>query len=231
VGKIYDLKADALTILQLQNGGSTHPSWYVAGGLDLNAHTVLPSKIYVAASVSPPGNSAPAVDIIGLLSPAVVGAIVTIDLYSTAGGFFSEQVTVGAGGYFSAMVSPAFFPNAVLAIWQGNMLYESAVASAAVVTRSATTTALASSANPSAFGSNVTFTATVNHTAARMPTGSVTFMDGTTTLGTVALSSGSAAFSTSALAVGAHSITAVYSGDFSYLGSTSSVLTQTVNPT
>jgi hypothetical protein len=230
VGNIYDLKADALTLLLLKNHGSTHPSWFVAGGLDLNAHTVLPSKIFVAASVSPPGNSAPAVDVIGTLVPAVVGAIVTIDVFNTAtSASVSEQVTVGAGGQFSASLSPGFFPNGVNAIWQGDMIYESAVAAAAVVKRSATTTSLVSSLNPSNSGSNVTFTATALHTGTRTPTGSMTFKDGTTTLGTVALSGGSAAFATSALAVGAHSITAAYSGDFNYLASTSPVLKQTVH--
>jgi hypothetical protein len=230
VGKIYDIKTDALTLLLLQNHGSTHPSWYVAGGLDMNAHTVLPSQISVAGSVNPPANSAPAVDVIGLLVPAVVGAVVTIDVYNTAtGATVSEQVTVGAGGHFSVSLSPGFFPNGVNAIWQGNMLYESAVAAAAVVTRSATTTSLLSSLNPSTFGSKVTFTASVKHTATPAPTGSIKFMDGATTLGTVALSGGSAAFTTSALAKGAHSITTSYSGDFNYLASTSIVLTQTVN--
>ncbi len=199
VGKIYDLKADALTILLLQNHGSTHPSWYVAGGLDLNAHTVLPSQVYVAASMNPPGNSAPAVQVRGLLAPPAAGpgTIVTIDLFNTTGSVFSEQLTVGPKGGFAAMVSPGFIPSGVRAIWQGNMLYSSAVAAASVIIESQTTTSLVSSMNPSTSGSNVTFTATVNHTGTTAPTGNVTFKDGATTLGTVALSGGSAAFATS----------------------------------
>src|SRR5205807_360446 len=62
------------------------------------------------------------------------------------------------------------------------------------------------------------------------PTGTVTFMDGATTLGTDTVSSsGGARFSTSSLSVGAHSITAVYSGDSAYNASTSAAITQTVN--
>src|SRR6185369_13046597 len=61
-------------------------------------------------------------------------------------------------------------------------------------------TAVTSSVNPSAVGQSVTFTATV--TGAGTPTGSVTFKDGTTTLGTGTLSSGQATFSTSALTLG-----------------------------
>jgi hypothetical protein len=92
-----------------------------------------------------------------------------------------------------------------------------------------TSTSLSSSLNPSISGQSVTFTATVTSSATGTPTGSVTFKDGTTTLGTGALSSGIAKFTTSTLAVGTHSITAVYGGDATSLGSTSAVLSQVVN--
>jgi len=234
VGKIYDVKADALTMLNLQNHGSVHPSWWLAGGVDLNAHTVLPSTLTVAATSSLPGNSVPTIDVKGTLDPALAGTIVTIDLYSpTAGTSFSRQLTVAAKGKFGATFKPGFFPSNVRAIWQGNMLYESAVATASVVSRTATTTAVVSSLNPSTFDAPVTFTATVSAigTSVGTPTGTIAFMDGTTVLSTVTLSGGSAAFTTSALAVGNHSITAVYSGDFNYLASTSAVLVQKVNGT
>jgi hypothetical protein len=54
------------------------------------------------------------------------------------------------------------------------------------------------------------------------------FLDGTTALGTVTISGRSASLAVSKLAVGAHSITAVYSGDTNTAASTSAVLTQTV---
>jgi hypothetical protein len=50
--------------------------------------------------------------------------------------------------------------------------------------------------------------------AAAMPTGSVTFRDGTTLLATVALdANGHASYATNTLAIGAHAISASYSGD------------------
>ncbi len=101
-----------------------------------------------------------------------------------------------------------------------------------VVGQDATTSAVVSSANPSVFGQSVTFTATVNSDApgSGIPTGTVTFMDGPTTLGTGTLnSSGVATFTTSGLSVTGHSITAVYGGDTDFTGSTSAILTQTVN--
>ena len=97
-----------------------------------------------------------------------------------------------------------------------------------------TTTGLTSSVHPwSVFGQPVTFTATVtaNSPGAGTPTGTVTFKDGSSTLGTGTLNgSGQATFTTSTLAVGSHSITASYGGDASFKGSTSPKFTQTVNP-
>ena len=107
----------------------------------------------------------------------------------------------------------------------------SATSSAATLTviNPATTTALVSSANPSAFGQPVTFTATVSSPAG-IPTGTVTFLDGASSLGTGTLdSSGMATLTTASLAVGAHSITASYGGDTNFNPSTSSPLSQTVN--
>ncbi|MGH8397330.1 MAG: Ig-like domain repeat protein [Gammaproteobacteria bacterium] len=78
------------------------------------------------------------------------------------------------------------------------------------------------------FGSSITFTATVTGSSSTAPTGTVTFLDGTTTLGPGTLSSGKATYATSALAVGAHSITAAYSGDSSYDVSTSAAVSVTV---
>jgi hypothetical protein len=93
-----------------------------------------------------------------------------------------------------------------------------------------TWTTLASSANPSATGATVTFTATVKVVGGGgPPTGSVTFKDAATTLGTIPLSaSGTAAFTTLALARGTHEIVAVYSGDASYSTSTSPAVSQAV---
>jgi YVTN family beta-propeller protein len=101
------------------------------------------------------------------------------------------------------------------------------------VAMAGTTTGLASTPNPSNLGESVMFTATVTVTppGSGTPTGTVTFFAGNTTLGQVALpASGEAVYTTSALtAAGSYNITASYSGDANFRGSTSSVLTQQVN--
>jgi hypothetical protein len=73
----------------------------------------------------------------------------------------------------------------------------------------------------------VTFTATVSSTSGT-PTGSVTFLDGSTVLGSATLSAGVAALTTSSLAEGAHTITAQYAGDGNFSSLTSSALTETI---
>lgn len=93
---------------------------------------------------------------------------------------------------------------------------------------SPTTTTVVSSLNPSTFGQSVTFTATVAGGTA--PTGTVQFKDGATNLGApVMLTGTTATFTTAALSVGTHPITAVYSGDSSNGGSSSPAVSQVVN--
>jgi hypothetical protein len=92
-----------------------------------------------------------------------------------------------------------------------------------------TTTTITSSSNPSTFGQSVTFSATVTPKASGMPTGTVTFMNGSKILGTSPLNGGTAKFSTAALAVGRHCITAAYSGDTNFAVSKSPALHQLVN--
>ena len=87
--------------------------------------------------------------------------------------------------------------------------------------------ALTSSMNPASVGQSVTFTATLNSPAGA-PTGTVTFYDGATQLGSGTLASGVATYATSALALGAHSITALYSGDSNFAPVTSTAVGQTV---
>jgi hypothetical protein len=87
--------------------------------------------------------------------------------------------------------------------------------------------ALTTSGNPAYVSNSVTFTATLSSPAGT-PTGTVDFYDGTTKLGTGTLAAGVATYATSSLASGAHSITAVYSGDADFNPLTSTALTETL---
>jgi hypothetical protein len=120
--------------------------------------------------------------------------------------------------------------NAITAVYGGDSNFGGSTSKAVkqVVAKATTTTALASSLNPSKVGQSVTFTASVTPEFSGTVTGNVTFYDGTTLLKTVALSGGAAKYTTSKLTAGTHSITATYNGSTSFTGSSAS-LTQTVN--
>jgi len=93
-----------------------------------------------------------------------------------------------------------------------------------------TITAVTSSANEYTSGQPITFTAKIDTTSQRTkkPSGTVTFIDGNTQMGTETVNSGQAILTTSSLSVGAHSITAQYIGDNNFKPSTSSAFTLTV---
>ena len=120
--------------------------------------------------------------------------------------------------------------HSITAVYGGSTAFAGSTSSALsqVVDQASTTTTLVSSLNPSAFGESVTFTATVTPEFTGTPAGTITFKNGTATLGTKTLTAGVATFSSTTLTVGTHSITAVYSGGTSFLTSTSSAVSQVV---
>ena len=112
----------------------------------------------------------------------------------------------------------------------GNSNYAAAPAVTATITVNKATPGvlLTSNSNPVLVQNSITLTATVS-SAASMPTGTVTFNDGATPLGTGTVNaSGVATYSTTSLAVGTHSITAVYMGDANFVSATSGVLSESV---
>jgi Glycoside hydrolase family 44/Bacterial Ig-like domain (group 3) len=124
--------------------------------------------------------------------------------------------------------------HSISAAYSGSANFASSTSPAVSVTISApakiaTTTSVMASATQLTPGQNVTFTAGVApQTGTGVPTGSITFLDGQTQLGTVTLNGGAASFSTANLAAGTHTITAAYSGDSNYAASISATSTVTV---
>jgi hypothetical protein len=111
-----------------------------------------------------------------------------------------------------------------------NFLSSTSVAVSVTVNAQATTTSLAASPNPVATGQTLTLTAAVEGRGSTTPAGTVSFLSGSTLLGTATLnSSGVATLSTTSLAAGTYSLTAQYSGNANFLSSTSTAVSVTVN--
>lgn len=119
----------------------------------------------------------------------------------------------------------------VVATFAGNVAYATSMSNTTVqsITSTGTSTILTAGATSSLSGKPVTFTASVASTTG-IPTGNVIFQDGATNIGQITLNSvGFAVFSTSTLAVGRHTVTAVYQGDGNYVASTSASLVKSIS--
>jgi hypothetical protein len=100
--------------------------------------------------------------------------------------------------------------------------------SPAPTVKAATTTTLSSSQSTALIGQSITLTGHVTASSGS-PTGTVSFLDGSTTLGTGTVSGGVATFQTQTLAAGVHNVIATYSGDANFNASSSSALSQTMD--
>ncbi len=164
---------------------------------------------------------------------SLAGVVGADPVTCTASGAAFSDANAGAGKTVTATVS-------LSGAAAGNYaLTATSASTTATILPAVTSTALASSANPSNYGQAVTFTVTET-AGALTPTGTVSFYNqasgascaalGTSTLiDTQPLALGTAATSTSALATGSNPILACYSGDANY-ASSSATLAQTVTP-
>ncbi|MET0591474.1 MAG: Ig-like domain-containing protein [Polyangiaceae bacterium] len=242
---------NALGTVTLDGSGSANLS---LNNLTVGTHTI--SAAYsgdnnhnaATASVSHVVNGAATTTVMtSSANPSVFGQTVrlTATVASTAGvpsgtiAFRQGTTTYGtvtldnAGVAFIDLNDLSVGSHSITAAYSGaaNFAPSSTAEPLQVVNKAATSIAVTSSSNPIIVGTNVTFTATLSVTTpgAGTPSGNVEFRDGTTALGSVALSGGTASYTTSALAIGDHAITAVYAGDDSFVTSTSASLTQTVS--
>ena len=216
-------------------------SWRNLHAIALFLVSILGSLSFASVALA---QSATTTTVSGTPNPANVGQSVQIQITVTP-----TTVTVVEGGgvfldfgdgsssnliYFVGQTPPEVLTAShtyaasgsytVTATWLGSLDYQSSSGTTPLTVNGvATTTTLTSSQNPSVFGQAVTFTATVSGSGGT-PTGTVTFLDGGTSIGTGTLSGGVATFTTSSLAVSNnHVITASYGGNSTFNSSTGSL--------
>jgi len=165
-----------------------------------------------------------------------VATITLVGPFTAAAGGTCSAPPITLAANASCTQNVAFLPVAVGAdtgsiAFTGTGVVQQTILLAGTAVQTATTTTLTTSLNPAFIGTAITFTAVVAPTGTGTPTKTVAFYDGATTLlstQTLATGSNTATFTTTALAAGAHSITAVYSGDANYITSTSTPLVETI---
>lgn len=180
-------------------------------------------SVTLASSLNP-STSGQAVSFTASIVPAsVTGTVQFLD-----GGTVLGTSTISGGSAALSVSTLTVGTHSITAVYSGdtNNPGATSAALAQTVNKAASSVTLTSSANPATAGQALTLTAAVTPATA---TGTVQFLDAGTVLGTATITNGGAVFSLSTLSADTHSITAVYSGDGTYLGSTSAVLTQTVN--
>lgn len=231
----------------------THPITAVYGGDARNQGSASPArslkvspdktKTTIAASVHPPvfGQKETFTATVHVLSPGagLATGTVTFKDGSTILGTGTLATVKGVTTATFSTSALAVGTHAITAVYAGDQhdLSSTSGTLPLTVNKRQTRTTIRSSINPAVLGTAATFTATVSIVSpgAGHPTGTVTFKDGSTVLGTGTLATvngvTTATFSTSALGVGTHAITAVYAGDARDVSSTSGSLPQMVNKT
>ncbi|MGO9916764.1 MAG: beta strand repeat-containing protein, partial [Isosphaeraceae bacterium] len=191
------------------------------GAYDVAIGGITPGSSFGQLNVSQSAslNGSLSVNLINNYAPPQGDSYQVLTFASETGNFSAEfGLYFGGGEGFSPTFSPSSNPTAL---------------DLAVISESAgTQTTVQSSENPSNYGDAVTFTATVAPSVSTdlVPTGQVTFYEGSTAVDTATLVNGAATYVSSTLAGGTYSITVQYGGDSNFSGSTSTALTQTVNP-
>ena len=209
-----------------------------SGDSNNNGSTSAPLSQVVVTTTTVLNNS-PASSVYG--EPVALTATVTSSTGGTPAGnvtFYrgtSSLGTVALNGSGEAVLNDSTLPvgtDSLSAKYAGNASYPASTSSTVsqVVSAATTTTSLLDSPENSTYDQTVTFTATITASNGLAPTGTVRFFDGSTQIGSVALSSGVATLNYAKLPVGTLSITAEYLGNSDYSTSTSPAVSQTVSP-
>jgi hypothetical protein len=149
--------------------------------------------------------------------------------------FYDSTNVVGSAaltgaGLATLAVTPGGGTHSFTARYQGDANYGAAISGVSSVVDTPSSTTTTETVAGTAYGSSTSISGTVAPSPAgsqATPTGSILFYDGSTILGAATVSAGTATI-TAVLAPGAHSITAAYSGDSNFAGSTSTATSITI---
>ncbi|HEX4340879.1 MAG TPA: Ig-like domain-containing protein [Polyangiaceae bacterium] len=234
-------KAGVATFLTRTLGVATH---VIAADYAGDTHFSSSTSATLSEVVNQDGAT---VSLVASANPSVFGAGLTFTAHVTSDGtgglptgtvVFKDgtdalaTTTLDAGGsasFASATLSGG--PHTISATYGGDTNHGGGVIGSVVesVDPAPTTLVVTASANPAVFGQSLTFTATAMTDPLAPFAGTVTFLDGTTALGTVTMgTNGVATLNVGSLAIATHSIQAVYGGDLSHAVATSAPLSEII---
>ena len=205
-------------LITAQYAGDTADSGNVSAAV---TETVSPATtaLVLTSSSNPSTAGAPLTFIASLTSNGSlpIGSIVLRDGSTIIG----SALVSSTGSAEFTVSTPTPQTHALTAFFAGDVDHLSSTSPTVnqLIQLATSTASLTSAQNPGLLGTAVLFTAHVNGTGSQ-PTGSVVFLDGTTTLAVVPLFDGMASYSASLLTIGSHVIALRYDGDATHSGST-----------
>ncbi len=199
--------------------------------LNISGGFATPTLTTVVSSANPstPGESVTFTATVTAQSGTPTGTVTFSDGSTTLA---QVALTNGTAAYATSALNTA--THSITASYSGDSQFAASVSSALsqVVQKADTTTTLNAAPGTANVSQSVTLTATVASGSSGVPTGTVSFLDGANQIGSGNLNgSGVATFSTSSLAAGTHSLTAVYGGSGAFNGSTSTASSVVVTAT
>lgn len=204
----------------------------LSGALEVDIVTLTPS----VTTIIPSSNNITYGNTVSFMANVVSGLISDTDVPTGTVTFFDganslDTETLVSGSATSTSIALSGGSHAVIATYSGDTEFNSSSSLASIVNvnRYTPSVSILSNNNPSNYGSSVIFSSSLTVPAGTNATGTITYYDGITPIGSTTVSANSASLNVSTLIAGSHNITAQYSGDGNFNSASSSVLVQTVN--
>jgi hypothetical protein len=220
----YSIDGGPLTTVGLSGGKASVP---IATTLAASSHTVV---ISYSGDANYSGVANMGVTLVISQATLTITANNATKVYGTTNPAFTGTVSGQQGAFAESFAttatisSPVGMYSIVPSVTGVNLgdYQPTVIDGTLTITKAGTTISISAGTAPVTPGASVTLNAAVASATTGTPTGTVSFYDGATLLDTAMLANGAAMYSTTALASGVtHTLTAVYSGDTNFTGSTS----------
>jgi hypothetical protein len=222
--------AATLTVSTLPVGSDDLFATYAGAGDFLSSTATATQEVHETTTTTLKASASPAtygepVTFTATVTPSISG-VPTGSVEFRAGSIvLATEVLNSSGVATFTTAALAGGGHGMTAVYSGDSTYTASTSPVLVISvhPAASATVLKASTSDAGYGAAVTFKATITSTAGT-PAGTVTFLNGETSIGTATLSGGVASLTTSSLPLGDHSITASYAGSLDFAASVSAAV-------